>query len=336
MIIINSPKLQFEFMKSILALFFVGFFLLGSVAINEAYSLQQAAGTPVIELNPGETKIFKWTLKSDKENEITEVTITVDGPGSEFLTFPETLEIQPKKINSVEFTIFVPSDYSKDVKFFPNLYATEFGKTGGTTIINIQMKKTMTLIIGSPDPDEPIPEQIPSPVESQQIEPEEKPVETANEELEVEKTETAKTEEPTGGGFELVQGPESGGGGCLIATAAYGSELAHQVQFLREVRDNTLFSTTAGATFMTGFNQFYYSFSPTIADLERENPVFREGVKLFITPMISTLSIMTLADEGSEAQVLGLGISVIALNLGMYIAAPVAIAFKIKNTLRKY
>ncbi len=108
--------------------------------------------------------------------------------------------------------------------------------------------------------------------------------------------------------------------------------MAHQVQFLREVRDNTLFSTTSGATFMTGFNQFYYSFSPTIADWERENPVFREGVKLFITPMISTLSIMTLADEGSEEQVLGLGISVIALNLGMYIAAPAAIAF----TARKH
>ena len=100
------------------------------------------------------------------------------------------------------------------------------------------------------------------------------------------------------------------GGGCLIATAAFGSELAPQVQFLREVRDNTLLSTTSGATFMTGFNHIYYSFSPAVADLERENPGFREAVKLFITPMLSTLSIMALADEGSESQVLGLGISV--------------------------
>ena len=121
------------------------------------------------------------------------------------------------------------------------------------------------------------------------------------------------------------------GGGCLIATAAYGSELAPQVQFLREVRDNTLLSTESGSSFMSGFNSLYYSFSPAVADLERESPVFREAVKLFITPMLSTLSIMTLAEEGSESQVLGLGISVIALNLGMYIAAPAIII----NRLRK-
>ncbi len=124
------------------------------------------------------------------------------------------------------------------------------------------------------------------------------------------------------------------GGGCLIATAAFGSELAPQVQFLREVRDNTLLSTTSGATFMTGFYHIYYSFSPAVADLERENPAFREAVKLFITPMLSTLSIMALADEGSESQVLGLGISVIALNLGMYIAAPAAVGFAVSKHLK--
>ncbi len=111
-------------------------------------------------------------------------------------------------------------------------------------------------------------------------------------------------------------------GGCLIATAAYGTELAPQVQFLREVRDNTLLSTGSGTSFMTGFNQVYYSFSPTVADFERDSPVFRDVVRTAITPMISTLSIMTLAEPGSEAQVLGLGISVIILNLAIYIAAP--------------
>ena len=124
------------------------------------------------------------------------------------------------------------------------------------------------------------------------------------------------------------------GGGCLIATAAYGTELAPQVQFLREIRDNTVMSTSSGMAFMTGFNQLYYSFSPTIADLERENPIFQEAVRAFITPMISTLSIMTLAENGSESEVLGLGMSVIALNLGIYVAAPAIVGFKVHKHLK--
>lgn len=148
--------------------------------------------------------------------------------------------------------------------------------------------------------------------------------------------------EPTcGAGTTLVNGicqvvktEEPKGGGCLIATAAYGSELAPQVQFLREIRDNTVMSTSSGVAFMSGFNQLYYSFSPTIADMERENPMFQEAVRAFITPMVSTLSIMTLADNGSEAEVLGLGISVIALNLGMYIAAPALIGFKVNKIIK--
>ena len=125
-----------------------------------------------------------------------------------------------------------------------------------------------------------------------------------------------------------------GGGGCLIATAAYGTEMAPQVQFLREIRDNTVLSTSSGAAFMNGFNQFYYSFSPAIADIERENPMFQEVVRAFITPMISTLSIMTLAEDGSEIEVIGLGISVIALNLGMYVATPAFAAFMINQKIR--
>ena len=127
---------------------------------------------------------------------------------------------------------------------------------------------------------------------------------------------------------EPVETPADERSSCLIATAAYGSELAPQVQFLREIRDNTVLNTSSGVAFMAGFNQLYYSFSPTIADMERESPLFKEAVRAFITPMISTLSIMTLADSNSELNVLGLGISVIMLNLGLYIVAPALVGFK--------
>ena len=117
-----------------------------------------------------------------------------------------------------------------------------------------------------------------------------------------------------------TQESEEEGGGCLIATAAYGSELAPQVQILREIRDNQLMNTESGSAFMSTFNEAYYSFSPIIADMERESPVFKEIVKLGLTPMLSTLAIMENAN--SESEVLGLGLSVIALNLGMYIGLP--------------
>ena len=125
------------------------------------------------------------------------------------------------------------------------------------------------------------------------------------------------------------------GGGCLIATAAYGSELAPQVQFLREIRDNTLLSTASGTSFMTGFNQFYYSFSPAVADLERENAVFRDAVRVAITPALYTLNIMTLADQNSDSSVLAFGLLAIAAMAGIYIAGPLlatrAIVRKIKT-----
>jgi len=115
------------------------------------------------------------------------------------------------------------------------------------------------------------------------------------------------------------------GGGCLIASATYGTELAPQVQQLRELRDNVLLQTESGSAFMSGFNQFYYSFSPTIADWERQNPVFKEAVKIGITPLLTSLSILNYVEMDSEAEVLGYGISLIILNIGMYIVAPVGI-----------
>lgn len=123
-------------------------------------------------------------------------------------------------------------------------------------------------------------------------------------------------------------------GGCLIATATYGSELAPQVQQLRELRDHKLLQTKSGSEFIAGFNSLYYSFSPYIADYERENPVFKEGVKLAITPMISSLSLLNNVDMDTEAEVLGYGISLILLNVGIYVGVPVGIVVGTRKQIR--
>lgn len=125
------------------------------------------------------------------------------------------------------------------------------------------------------------------------------------------------------------------GGGCLIATAAYGTELAPQVQMLRELRDNTVFTTKSGTEFMAAFNDGYYLFSPTVADWERQNPTFKQAVKLAITPMLSTISILNYAEIDSEQEMLGYGVAIILLNIGMYFVMPAVIIIKTKNKLAK-
>ncbi len=128
-----------------------------------------------------------------------------------------------------------------------------------------------------------------------------------------------------------IQENNQEGGGCLIATAAFDSELSIQVQMLREVRDTKIMNTQVGAMFISGFNQFYYSFSPTIADMERQSPAFKEIVKITITPLLSTLSLLNNID--SEIEMLGIGIGIISLNAGFYFVIPAIVAIKIKRKL---
>ena len=126
---------------------------------------------------------------------------------------------------------------------------------------------------------------------------------------------------------------ESNGGGCLIATAAFGSEMAPQIQLLRELRDNTILETKSGNAFMSGFNQFYYSFSPAVADYQRENPIFKEAVKLTLTPLLTSLAILNYVDIDTEQEMLGYGIGVILLNIGMYFVAPAVLVMSVKKRL---
>ena len=151
-------------------------------------------------------------------------------------------------------------------------------------------------------------------------EPVPEPVVTPEPELEPEPTPTQESSE---------------GGGCLIATAAFGSEMAPQVQFLREIRDNTVMSTESGTTFMNTFNQFYYFFSPQIADYERENPVFKEAVKVTLTPLLTSLTLLNYVEIDSEEEMLGYGIGIILLNVGMYFVAPAVLIISLKKKLQK-
>ena len=114
------------------------------------------------------------------------------------------------------------------------------------------------------------------------------------------------------------------GGGCLIATAAYGTEMAGQVQLLREVRDGAVMKTPAGASFVESFNAAYYAFSPAVADLERQSPAFREAVRIGIAPMLATLSLLGATEIDSGEEVVAYGLAVILMNAALYAGVPVA------------
>ena len=134
-------------------------------------------------------------------------------------------------------------------------------------------------------------------------------------------------------GDKVTQVAKEKKGGCLIATAAFGSEMAPQVQLLRELRDNTVLQTESGSAFMAGFNQFYYSFSPTIADYERENPAFKEAVKITLTPLLTSLTLLQYADIDSESEMLGYGIGIILLNIGMYFVVPAVLIMTVRKKI---
>src|ERR687897_1919799 len=76
---------------------------------------------------------------------------------------------------------------------------------------------------------------------------------------------------------------------CLIATAAFGSELTPQVQYLRHFRYHYILSTASGTAFMKVFNTVYYSFSPQVAEYEREQPWMQSTVKVALYPLFGIL-----------------------------------------------
>ena len=239
-----------------------------------------------------------------------------------------TIRIQDPNGSFVYLSQITPNSdgtYSDSVKAGGTI-----NKAGEYTILafwNSNRNQTTFEYLGSSEP-APAPAPAPAPPTSEVMDMEPEPV-----------VETESVSEPMcGAGTVLKDGvcvvkekESSSGGGCLIATAAYGSEMAPQIQFLREIRDNTVLQTESGSVFMTGFNQFYYSFSPAVADYERENPVFKETVKLALTPMLTSLAILNYVDIDSETEMLGYGIGIILLNIGMYFVAPAVIIIKIKN-----
>jgi len=113
---------------------------------------------------------------------------------------------------------------------------------------------------------------------------------------------------------------------CIIATAAYGSELDPHVQFLRSFRDNFALKTFAGSKFMDVFNAWYYSFSPSVASFISTSEVLRAATRVTIYSLIGILHLGVLASDAfsfnSEVSVIVAGLVISALIGLVYFTPP--------------
>ena len=77
---------------------------------------------------------------------------------------------------------------------------------------------------------------------------------------------------------------------CFIATAAYGSPFAPEVQFLRNFRDSKLKRTAGGAAFVEFYENIYYRFSPYIANKMQNNPPLKNVIRwCVVSPIVFLL-----------------------------------------------
>ena len=299
------------------------------VAVKQGYAKSSEFVYKITSQTPTEGKLFDHTfvLKTEETSKVIEKEFKVTSNGKSYtLTTKSSSNVESVEFTEKESSVLIVLDEDSisgftDLSFPTSLISSPFRtlldnvvvfpseeKIGKTTVLHFEYSNGLHTV------------RVVSQVAATTGEDFESGFETKTDKEESEITTTTQQ-----------QTQQSKGGGCLIATAAFGSEMAPQVQLLREIRDNTVLQTESGSAFMTGFNQFYYSFSPTVADYERENPAFKEAVKITLTPLLTSLTLLQYVDIDSESEMLGYGIGIILLNIGMYFVAPAVLIMKVRK-----
>ena len=307
------------------------------VAVKQGYANSGEFVFTVTSQTPTEGKLFDHTfvLKTEETSKVIEKEFKVTSDGKSYtLTTKSSSNVESVEFTEKESSVLMVLDEDSisgftDLSFPTSLISSPFKtlldnvvvfpgeeKIGKTTVLHFEYSNGLHTV------------RVVSQVAATTGEDFESGFETKTDKEESEITTTTTMEDKE---ESKITTTDDKGGGCLIATAAFGSEMAPQVQFLRELRDNTVLQTESGTCFMAGFNQFYYSFSPAVADYERENPTFKEAVKITLTPLLTSLTLLQYADIDSESEMLGYGIGVILLNIGMYFVAPAVLIMTVRK-----
>jgi hypothetical protein len=140
---------------------------------------------------------------------------------------------------------------------------------------------------------------------------------------------------------QVLVGPHAQPRPCIIATVTFGSEVSWAVQFLRNFRDNLVLSTKAGSAFMTIFNNWYYSFSPAVAETIASSDQLRTVVRISLYPLLGILFIgawvFSALGNTPELSIVVTGLVVSSL-IGLVYLTPLTFLFFIRRRrhIRKF
>ena len=115
---------------------------------------------------------------------------------------------------------------------------------------------------------------------------------------------------------------------CPVSQVTNGNRLQPYAQFLRSFRDNQIQNTTAGRTFLTTFNAWYYSWAPALAYSAATSPWVYKAVQVGVVPLLGILyasyySYTLVAPLSAEVAAMTAGVVAASL-IGLAYVAPVA------------
>ncbi|WP_455279239.1 CFI-box-CTERM domain-containing protein [[Eubacterium] cellulosolvens] len=116
--------------------------------------------------------------------------------------------------------------------------------------------------------------------------------------------------------------------GCIIVTATLGSPMAPEVLYMRHVRDDMIGSNQVGKMLVAGWNTFYYSWSPPIAESISKYEPLRSTVGILLTPLFGIVHSTAFIYAGIEPINTTLAstisfISAAIMSIAVYVAIPI-------------
>ena len=122
-------------------------FLLSFLSVSSVLGLGLTAGTVRIIVDVGSSNSSRFGLLNSG-NETVIVKLRAEGEAAQFLEFPTTLELIPKKLTYVAVTATIPADYDGAFggNITGNIFAVQEG-TPGQVQINVQARKAVQILI---------------------------------------------------------------------------------------------------------------------------------------------------------------------------------------------